>query len=322
MQGLNSNTEHPSEKYVRWIVPIVLIATGVLLFNKVAPTLIKFFDNVVSVMGGLAAAGLATLVVGLPLLYAYQNPQALSSWWIGTCRKITAAFVKMDPLAFMDAFIAKSIKTLAGLRRVKTILEGKKLKLERTLNELEKSLKTNLSRASAAKSQDKLDAASMLARKARADEESIKLYKPLYDKITKYLVYFDKFDESLANTIEGSKYEVEQKRTEFEMIKEMYKGLSAAEIFINSDNAEVQVFQMAIKALEEDVTHKMAYINDFEKRSKSLIDGIDINKQMMNDEGLKMLEEYDRKQVFGKVEVISSQPIRQGSESFAKLLRK
>lgn len=333
---LNSPNEHPTEKVIRWIIPIGLVGAGLLFFNKIAGFLTgtfhkmtDLFTSVIGAAGAFAAMVVVVLAVGLPILYVIQHPDLVSMWWKGICRKITAGFVKLDPLSFMDAFVEKLVEKLANLRRVKTILEGKKVKLERKINDLIKAIDANMKRANAAQAQGKMDIASMLARKAAGDTESVKLYKPMYERMEKYLKLFEKLDENWSLSIEGTKYEVERKREEFEIIKEMHKGLSAAEIFTNSDNEQVQIFQMSVKALEESVTQKIAYIDDFEKRSKSMMDGIDIDKQMMNDEGLRMLEEYQQngnqiffdtqKTVDGKVTIVSSAPLKKSN--FEKLLK-
>lgn len=297
MQMLNSPNEHPAEKYVRWIIPAILVGVGVLFFNKIAATLIHFFDNIASLMGSIAAAGLMTLVVGLPILYVIQNPAFVATFWKAISKKITGFFVKLDPLSFMDAFIDKLKEKRANLQRVKV----------------------------------KIEVAAMLSRKATGDGESIKLYKPLYDRMVKYLTFFEKLDGTLATTIEGTEYEVARKREEYLTIKDAYKGLSDAEIFINSDNEDAKVFQMSLAALEENVTQKIAYIDDFEKRSKGMLDDMDVEKQMMNDEGLRLLEEFEQnggsffngsqRTIDGQAILISSTPlVKPEQKEFSKLL--
>lgn len=330
MQMLNSPNEHPAEKYVRWIIPALLVGAGIMFFNKIAGTLIHFFDNIASLMGSVAAAGVMTLVVGLPILYVIQNPALVSTFWRAISRKITAWFVKLDPLSFMDAFIEKLKEKRANLQRVKVKIEGRKVKLERKIQDLNKAMQFNMKKASAAKTVGNIEVASMLSRKASGDGESIKLYRPLYERMEKYLTFFEKLDNTLATTIEGTEYEVARKREEYLTIKDAYKGLSDAEIFINSDNEDAKVFQMSLAALEENVTQKIAYIDDFEKRSKGMLDDMDVEKQMMNDEGLRLLEEFEQnggsffngsqRTVDGQAILISSAPLKKETKEFSKLL--
>lgn len=341
MQMLNSSSspnEHPMEKVIRWGVPLGLIGLGVMFINPIIGFMTKTFNGLTGLFSsviGAAATGAAALVVllavGLPILWVIQHPDFVSMWWKAVSRKILEGFVKLDPLSFMDAFVDKLTEKLKNLRIVKTILEGKKLKLERKIQQLMKAVDGNMKRAQAAQAQGKKDMAVMLSRKAAGDAESVKLYKPMYDRMVKYLTFFEKLDENWSLSIEGTKYEVERKREEYEVIKEMHKGLSAAEIFTNTDNEQVQIFQMSVKALEESVTQKIAYIDDFEKRSKSMMEGIDIDKQMMNDEGLRMLEQYEanggaiffdtQKTVDGKVTIVATTPIQKNTSAFAKLLK-
>lgn len=326
------NNEHPMEKIVRWGVPLGLIGLGVLFFNKIAPIFIKFFDNLTGLITSIGAAAVMFLIVGLPILYIVQNPDFVSMWWRGVSRKITTAFIKLDPLSFMDAFIDKLVQKQIGLQNVKKILEGKKLKLERKIVQLGKDIDDNMKKAKAAKSIGKTDYAIMLSNKAAGDNETLVVYKPMYERMVKYLTFFNKLDESLTINIEGTRHKVERKREEFETIKEMHKGLSAAEIFTNSQSKEVVTFQTALAALEEDVTQKIAYIDDFEKKSKGLMDGADIEKQMQDESGLRMLEQYEEnggfllnnltKTIDIEYETILANSTKKTSSEFSNLLLK
>jgi hypothetical protein len=329
MQSFNSpGKDHPAEKYVRFLIPIGLIAGVVLGFNKIAPTLISFFDNITSMVGSIWGAALVTIPLVFVVLYVLQHPDLIAMTYKNICRKITSFFIKMDFLSYMDSYIETLVEKRKNLQITKTSIEGKKVKLERQIDELMAGIEDNMKKAKAAKGVNKMEQSSLFASIASSDKESVTLYKPIYDRMVRNLTFLEKLDENWGISIIKLKHEVKRKRTEYETIREMYKGLSEAEMFASTDNEKTRIFQESLAALEESVTQKIAAIDDFEKRSKNVMDGIDIEKQMANDDGLKMLEEYEQNgglfldvpnTVDGQVTVLSSTPIK--NAQFASLLK-
>lgn len=329
MQGFKSiGKDHPAEKVVRYLIPIGLIAAGVLSFNKIAPVLINFFDNITSLVGSMFAAALVGIPAIFIILYIIQNPQFIYMTYKNICRKITSFFIKLDFLSYLDSYIDTLKEKRRNLQITKTNIEGKKVKLERQIESLTEAIDDNMRKAKAAKGVNKIDQASLFASMASSDKESVLLYKPIYDRMVRNINFLEKLDENWGYSIVKLEHEVKRKRTEYETIREMYKGLSEAEMFASSDNEKARIFQESLLALEENVTQKIAAIDDFEKRSKGVMDGIDIEKQMMNDDGLKMLEEYEQNgglfldvpetTVDGNATVISSSPLK---SKFADLLK-
>src|SRR5882757_3168169 len=185
MQMLNSpssSNESAAEKAFRWGVPIALVGAGLIFINPILGFFTKTFHNLTSFFSsfiGAAATGAAALlvllVIGLPLLWVAQHPDFVAMWWKAVSKKITMGFIKLDPLSFMDAFIEKLIEKRTNLQKVKVLLEGKKLKLERKIDALVKTVDENMKRASAAQKQNKRDIAIMLSNKAAGDTESVKV---------------------------------------------------------------------------------------------------------------------------------------------------
>lgn len=330
MQSFNSVDKSTlSEKVVRWGIPIGIIAGVVYGFNTIAGSLIKFFNNLTSLVGSMWAAAAVTVPMVLLVLYILQNPELVAMTYKNICRHITRFFIKIDFLSYLDSYIETLVEKRKNLQTIKTAIEGKKVKLERQIEDLSTAINGNMKSAKAAKETGKLDQSSMFASMAASDKESVMLYKPIYDRMVKNINFLERLDENWGISITKLKHEVKRKRTEYETIREMYKGLSAAEMFASEDNKAAFVFKESLAALEESVTQKIAYIDDFEKRSKGVMDGIDIEKQIMNDDGLKLLEEYESNGGLfldapdsntGELKIIVPATPRQSS--FTKLLRK
>jgi hypothetical protein len=118
------------------------------------------------------------------------------------------------------------------------------------------------------------------------------MLEPMQQRADKSLKFLNSLAENWKFGIEKLEYQIAGKRAEYEIIKETTKGLKSAEDFINSDNEAAKLYGMSVKALEESVTQQIGYIDEFEKKSKGIMDNIAIEKQSIKDEGLAVLEEY------------------------------
>ncbi len=285
MQSFNSgDKDTTAEKIVRYAIPVGLLAVGVLTFNKVAPVVISAFDNLTSLVGSMFAAAAVTIPAIFIILYVAQNPEFIKMTYRNICRKITSFFIKMDFLSYMDSYIETLKEKRRNLQITKVNIEGKKVKLSRMVAEILKAIDDNMRKASAAKRTNQKEQASLFASMASSDSESIKLYQPILQRMEKNLTFLEKLDENWGISITKLEHEIKRKRTEYETIREMYKGLSAAEMFASEDNEKTRIFKESLDALENSVTQKIAAIDDFEKRSKGVMDGIDIEKQLMQDD--------------------------------------
>lgn len=289
MQTIGSGEPKPHwmEKIIRLAIPAGLIWGGIKLFNSFAPTLIEFFDNFWHIV-----------LVGAPAvfltLFVLQNPTFLWMGYKTLCRKITSFFIKMDPLSFMDRYVDLLKMKRRGLQASKTSLNANKLQLERDMTALKKSIDEKMRMSKAAKNMGDSDEASHQAGLAMTDKGSYDLYAPILHKMESNLVFLTKLDDNWGRSIEKLSHTVEAKRKEFTTLKTMAKALNCAEEFAKGDTEANRIYKESVLALEEKVTQSLAYIEQFETDSKGVMKSIDIEKQMQSDEGLELLEQYEK----------------------------
>lgn len=284
-QPTSSSNGTLKEKLVRLAIPALLVFVGVKVWNAFAPSLIQAMEN------ALIAIPLATVLVG-GFLYVMANRSLLWMGYKNLCKKLSNAIVKSDPLGFMDRYVELLIEKLANLNKTIEVLRGKKIRLDREVNQLESDITSDLRLAKAAIEQDKKQQASVFGTKVAGNRETLTLLAPLQARTEKSLNFMTSLAENWGFSIEKLQFTVSRKRKEFDIIKETVKGLKSADDLINSNSEEAQVFGMSIKALEDSVTEKMGYIEEFERRSKGTLDSIAIEKQAQTDEGLKIIEDY------------------------------
>lgn len=262
-----------------------LVYVGALVINWAAPTIILACQN-------LAWLIFYACLFGIPTAYAVFNPLVVWGFFKTLSWNLTKFLIKMDPLSVMDRYVEYLQKKLKKLGESINVLLGKKEKGEREYASLQASYDENMQNALAAQKQGKESIAATYGLKAQTDKGRLTRLKPLVDRTTTSLAIMQQLQEASATTIERLTYQIESKRSEFELNKEIFKGLKSAEDFISSDNDAAKLYGQSVKELEEQTTQYIGYIDGFEQRSKALVDNIAVEKQASIDQGLQELQQY------------------------------
>lgn len=331
LQGFNEGGGRPPmlEKIIRWVPFVGLGIAGMVFFNKIAPFFIKTFDNVTSLVGSFAAAAGSVFLLILVIHFISKQWDVLSKGYMTFCRNATRAFLKIDPLGYLESYVEKMVIKRKNLQATIVKLDGKKVNLERQMLKLDESIQNNMKTADAASKKNRPSLVDTHTTMAERERKSMLIYKPIYDRMVKNLDFLNRLAENWDSSIVKLKHEIQTKRTEYEMITETFKGISEAEGFANADSEEARNFRDSILLLEESVTQKIASIDDFEKRVKPAMDTFELEKQVDADEGMKLLEQWQNntglfqeitsKTVEGSAQVLES---KLSNDRFAKFLKK
>lgn len=274
------------QKVFGFVLLGITALAGMWVFNHwIAPNVIWFLRNL-----------WAIILMGTPLtllaLYVISNPIAVWGFFKTLSVKLTKFLVKMDPLSVMDRYIEWLDMKRQSLNGIITILRGKKIELERKVDKHNGIVKDAGSKGAAAIKEKDQNAASIQGTRLSSSRNSLAIYTPLLARLNKQLDFLCSLEENWKFSGQKLQIEVDNKREEYDTIKLVAKGMKTAEEFIGSDNEAVRLYGMGVKALEESVTQKMGYIEDFERRSKDIMSSISIEKRALQDDGLRELENY------------------------------
>lgn len=290
MQTLpSSNNSEKStwlEKIIRIAIPAGLIFGGMKLFNAISPTIIGFLSNVWVMLG----LGVPLLVL---VLYVLQNPMFIWMTYKNICRKITSFFIKIDFLSYMETYIDILIEKRNNLLATLRNLNAQRIKLEKQVEELKENIEFNIKKASAAKKLGQMEQATHHASIAQGDKESVIAYEPVLERLVRNVTFLEKLENNWGFSIEKLRHEVKRLRTQYENFAEAAKACGQAEEFANGNTEEARVFRTAVDALQESMSQKIAKIEEFERNSKVVMGSIDLEKQMIADDGMKLIEEYE-----------------------------
>lgn len=288
MANLQSSINDKTNGFQKVIAFGLLAAVGygvVKLLNNVLPSINELLSNIWTL-----------LMYGVPLaiivLYVASNPMFIWGLFKTLSYKLTAFLVKMDPLSVMDRYVEYLRKKLTSLGETITVLRGKKNKLDREIATREANIRENTKLGKASIKVGDNKQAGLYGIKIQSDQSTVDNLKPLQIRAQKSLDFMVELEENWGYAIEKLEYQIAGKRSEYEIIKETTKGLKTADDLINSDNEAARLYGMSVKALEEQVTQQLGYIDEFERKSKDVMSSMKIEKQSNQDEGLAIIEEY------------------------------
>ena len=268
------------EKIVGMMIPAALFAVGFYFWGNIAPFVLATLKNTFWILGYAAIFGIGLL-----------NYTTLKLWYIGFCKGIGNFFVNTDPISIMRGYLHTLKKKFDNLTEAKRVISGKRVEIERIINEKATLHKELQEKAIAAHDLGRMLDAESNSAKALEVEKSIKIYKPIYDRCIKVETFLNDLHENWRIRIDKLQFTIDLKIEEFNNLKKIYKGLKSSEDFLNSNSEEAQLFGQSLKALEEDVSYRIAYMEEFEKNASPIIQDMKLSKQIDQNQAIKNLEE-------------------------------
>ena len=284
MKSSSGGNTHPLEWFFRIGILGGLVFLGFKLINYIAPVVEEALKNI-----------WYTAALGIPLvmlvLFIIKNPMFIVYSFNGLCRKITGWIVKLDPISIMESHSEQLDKDIIEVGQIKEGLEGKKITIERKIEQLNKDGQHKMDLAKAARQLNRESEAVSQSSMALQYKQSIELYTPMLNRFVESLTFLDKLMVNWKMSSEQLKFTIERKKEEWEMLRDMASALNKASSFVNGNTEEAKLYDMSVRALEEKVTAKMGYINEFKKNAKGIMEQMDLEKLASDQAGLRALDE-------------------------------
>jgi predicted nucleic acid-binding Zn-ribbon protein len=269
----------------------LLVGGGYLLF-KALPFLITLASNTLY-LGGL-------LVALAALIYMVLDPkmrQMVFYIYKSIMRWITGIFVQIDPIGILKTYIDELRGNLGKMNRQITDLKGQMVNLKTIIDNNKKQIQTDLTLASKAKETDKQALMVLKARKAgRLKESNFKL-EDLYKKMEILYKVLGKMYENSEIMLEDVKDQVMVKEQERKAIRASHSAMKSAMNILAGNKDQRHMFDMALESIAEDVSQKVGEMERFMEMSSSFMNSIDLQNGVFEEEGLAMLEKWEREGV-------------------------
>ncbi len=266
----------------------IVLGGGYLLYQAL-PTLITLASNTLYLAGLLAALA--------AVIYMVLDPKMRNLVWYiykSIMRSITGVFVQIDPIGILKSYIEDLKDNLGKMNSQISNLKGQMYKLGEMIKQNNANIKNNLNLAGKAKETGKDALMVLQARKAgRLQDSNVKL-EDLYKRMEVLYRVLTKMYENSEIMLEDLSDQVVVKEQEYKAIKASHSAMRSAMNILSGNSDKKYMYDMALEAMADDVGQKVGEMERFMDMSKNFMDGIDLQNGVFEEEGLAMLDKWEK----------------------------
>ena len=266
----------------------LLLGGGYLLYQAL-PTLITLASNTLYLAGLLAALA--------AIIYMVLDPKMRNLVWYiykSIMRAITGVFVQIDPIGILKSYIEDLKDNLGKMNSQISNLKGQMYKLGEMIKQNNANIKNNLNLAGKAKETGREALMVLQARKAgRLQDSNVKL-EDLYKRMEVLYRVLTKMYENSEIMLEDLSDQVVVKEQEYKAIKASHSAMRSAMNILSGNSDKKYMYDMALEAMADDVGQKVGEMERFMDMSKNFMDGIDLQNGVFEEEGLAMLDKWEK----------------------------
>ncbi len=250
-------------------------------------------------MSTTAGMVVSLLVLGAIIFTALDSKARNLVWYMykSVMRYVTGIFVKMDPIAILKGYVSDLKDNLRKMNRQIGMLRGQMHKLQELILNNRKEIQSNLHLASQAKETDKQAVMILKSRKAGRLRESNMKLEDLYKKMEILYRVLTKMYENSEVMLEDIQDQVEIKEQERKAMHASHSAMRSAMSIISGDKDKRAMFDMALEAIADDVANKVGEMERFMDLSENFMKSVDLQNGVFEEEGLKMLEMWEKEGV-------------------------
>jgi phage shock protein A len=267
----------------------ILGGVGYLLYVGL-PVLIPLLGNVLY---------LSLILIAIAALeYMVLDPKMRNLIWYmykSVMRSITSLFVKIDPIGILESYVDDLRDNLRKMSKQIGAIRGQMRKLQTLMKENQREIDNSMQLASVAKKQGKDDQVLLATRKAARLQDSNEKYQKLLQRMEIMHRILDKMYKNSEILYEDTKDQVELKKQERKAIRSSHSAMRSAMNVISGDPDKREMFDAALEHIADDVANKVGEMERFMEMSSSFMDSIDLQQGVFEEQGLKMLEEWEQK---------------------------
>ncbi|MEO0339055.1 MAG: hypothetical protein AAF242_07550 [Bacteroidota bacterium] len=269
---------------------IGLVLGGGYLLVTFLPLLISLATNVLYLAGML-------LVLGV-VLYMVLDPRMRNLIWYmykSVMRTLTGWFVTIDPIGILKNYVSDLESNLAKMRKQIGAIKGQMRKIQNLIDENGKEIDNNMKLAQAARNAGKEKQMLLSSRKAARLKETNAKYAALFQKMEILYRILTKMHTNSEILLEDTKDQVKLKEQERKAIRTSHSAMKSAMSVISGDPDKRAMFDMAMEVVADDVANKVGEMEQFMEMSSSFMESVDLQNGLFEEQGLQMLEEWEKK---------------------------
>jgi phage shock protein A len=268
---------------------IAILLGGGALLSQILPTLIALAANTLYLAGMLAALAAVVFV-------ALDAKARNLVWYLykSVMRWITGVFVKIDPISILKSYTDDLERSLRNLSKQIGALRGQMRQLKGLMDGNSAEIHKNLTLAEQAKRKNDDKNVTLSARKAARLQEANAKYDVLHKRMDVLLRILTKMYENSEIVLEDTKDQVAVKEQEYRAIQSSHSAIRSAMSILSGDPDKRVLFDQALEALANEVGSKVGEMERFMDTSRNLMASIDLQNGVFEEEGLQLLEKWER----------------------------
>ena len=281
--------ERPEGTTGMFVLAALLVGGGILLYN-VLPTLISLAENTLYLSGMLITLSMIIYMILDPKMrnlvgFAYKS----------LMRTITGIFVNLDPIGVLKSYIESLESSLGKMDKQINQLRGQMHKLKELIVNNQKEIQLHLKDATKARDAAKETQMILKTRKAGRLQDSNVRLDDLYKRMESLYRILTKMRDASYIMSEDLKDQIFVKETERKAIMASHSAMNSAMSILKGDPDKRVMFDMALEAIANDVSSKVGEMEQFMSMSDKIMKGIDLQNGVFEEDGLKMLDEWEKK---------------------------
>lgn len=266
-----------------------LVAGGAYLLFGLLPFFITLMQNTITAFALMAVVGV--------ILYVALDPKVhtlIGYTYRGIMRKVTQVFIELDPINILKNYVEDLEKRRSEMNEQVTKLKGQMTKLRTIIDKNSADSENSLRLAEQAKTKGMQDAIVVNTRQAGRLQKSNETLTALYTKMELLYRVLVKMYESSGLLIQDISGEVKVQEMQRNAILAGHSAFKSAMRIIQGDPDKKLIFDQAMDYLVDDYGAKVGEMERFMEVSSTFIDGVDLQNGVFQDEGLKMLEKWEK----------------------------
>jgi len=255
-----------------------------------------FLSAIFAFASSVLGLAVTLLVLGAIIYMALDSKMRnlVSYMYKSAMRAITGLFIQIDPIGILKSYVDDLKGNLRKMNKQITKLRGQMHKLKELIINNQKEIKSNLTQAHKARDTDKKAVMILKSRKAgRLKESNVKL-EDLYKKMEVMYRVLSKMYENSEILVEDVTDQVKVKEQERKAIRASHSAMNSAMSIIKGDADKRAMFDQALEAVADDVSQKVGEMERFMEVSESFMSSIDLQNGVFEEQGMKMLEKWER----------------------------
>lgn len=267
----------------------LLLAGGGYVGVRLLPIIITLMENTITAVALLGVLG--------AILYVALDPKVhtlISYAYRGAMRQVTQTFIELDPINILKNYVEDLKKRRSDMDLQVSKLRGQMGKIQKVITDNENQRVNSLKLAEQAKIKGLQDALLVNTKQAGRLDGSNKTLKELYTKMELLYRVLAKMYDSSGLLIQDIGNEVQVKEIERNAILAGHSAFKSAMRIIQGDGDKKLLFDQTMDYLVDDYGAKIGEMERFMDVSQTFIEGVDLQNGVFQEEGLKMLEKWEK----------------------------